>query len=215
MYCAWSSTSITFVNACILYGTESRAVVYTRFIFLIEHRRPLFYFRLKWLPNAIHVSLFTRILGSTIHLGAGHPCQIHHLVGYRPFSREMEGASWMIQQICLVLTNNFSYFFSLVGSSVKIHSTTTGLVVSTLTAPPSSNARGSNVLTSAVLNPQNSFQILVATLDGRILIWDFINATLLQTINVGQHIHLICAHERFKGFVFVAASAPNRKENGK
>ena len=101
------------------------------------------------------------------------------------------------------------------GSSIKIHSTTTGLVVSTLTTPPSSSTRGSNVLTSAVLNPQNSFQILAATLDGRILIWDFVNATLLQTINVGQHIHLMCAHETFKGFVFVAASAPNRKESGK
>jgi len=95
---------------------------------------------------------------------------------------------------------------------VKVYSAVTGLVVSTLSAPPSSEQTDrSDVLTSAIINPQNSFQLVAGTLDGRILIWDFVNATLLQTINLGQPIHFMCAHERFKGSVFVAASRPNRK----
>ncbi|KAF9535678.1 WD40-repeat-containing domain protein [Crepidotus variabilis] len=106
-----------------------------------------------------------------------------------------------------VFTKDGSYFFSLVGSSVKIHSTFTGLVVSTLTSPPSvENTAGLDVITSAVLNPQNPFQLITGALDGRILIWDFVNANLLQTITLGQPIHLLCAHENFKGYVFVAAS---------
>jgi NET1-associated nuclear protein 1 (U3 small nucleolar RNA-associated protein 17) len=43
------------------------------------------------------------------------------------------------------------------------------------------------------------------------MIWDFINATLLQTIDVGQPIHYICAHKEFKDTIFVAASRPAKK----
>jgi len=106
-----------------------------------------------------------------------------------------------------------SYFFSLEGSSVKIHSTATGIIVSTLTAP-SSERIDSTILTSAVVNPQNTFQLITATLDGRLLIWDFVNGTLLQTINVGQDIHMMCAHESLKGSVFVATAIPGGKANG-
>lgn len=113
-----------------------------------------------------------------------------------------------------ILTSNFSYFFSLVGSSVKIHSTSTGLVVSTLNAPPSNERCDSDILTTAVVNPHNPFQLITGTLHGRILVWDFINATLLQNIDIGQHIHLICAHEKLKGSLFVAASIPERGANG-
>jgi len=101
-----------------------------------------------------------------------------------------------------------------VGSSVKIHSTTTGLVVSTLTAPPSIDRSDSYILTSAIVNPHNPFQLITGTLHGKVFIWDFVNATLLQTINVGQHIHLICAHEELKGSLFVAASLLDRDANG-
>ncbi|KAF8167608.1 quinon protein alcohol dehydrogenase-like superfamily [Crassisporium funariophilum] len=111
-----------------------------------------------------------------------------------------------------VFTKDGSYFFALVGSSVKIYSTTSGLVVSTLTAPTSSDGRvSSDMLTSAIINPHNAFQLITGSLDGRLIIWDFVNATLLQIIEVGQPIHYICAHEQFKGYVFVAASRPRKK----
>lgn len=102
---------------------------------------------------------------------------------------------------------DLSYFFSLVGSSANVHSTATGTIVSTLTSPPSTEQKGaSDVLTSVTLNPHNPFQLITGGLDGRLLIWDYVNATLLQSISVGQPIHLLCMHEQFKGYVFVAAS---------
>ena len=102
-----------------------------------------------------------------------------------------------------------SHFFSVGGSSVKIHSTTTGLVVSTLTPPSSTNEKiYSDMLTSVIINPHNAFQLLTASLDGRVMIWDFVNAILLQTVDIGQPIHHMCAHEQFNGSVFVAASRP-------
>ena len=102
-----------------------------------------------------------------------------------------------------------SYFFSVGGSSVKIHSTTTGLVVSTLTPPsPTDGKIYSDILTSVIINPHNAFQLFTASLDGRVMIWDFVNAILLQTVDIGQPIHHMCAHEQLSGSVFVAASRP-------
>ena len=108
-----------------------------------------------------------------------------------------------------------SYFFSLVGSSVKIYSSVTGLVVSTLTTPPTIDEQNqSDVLTCVVLNPHNTFQLITGSLDGRLMIWDFVNATLLQTINLGQPIHFMCTHEQFKDSIFVAASGMRKKAVG-
>ncbi|KAF8913139.1 quinon protein alcohol dehydrogenase-like superfamily [Gymnopilus junonius] len=113
-----------------------------------------------------------------------------------------------------IFTRDGNYFFSLVGSSVKIHSTTTGLVVSTLSAPPLADANAhTDILTSAAINPQNAFQLITASLDGRLLIWDYANATLLQTIEVGQPIRCMCLHEQLKGYVFIAASKSRQKVN--
>ncbi|PFH49807.1 hypothetical protein AMATHDRAFT_146767 [Amanita thiersii Skay4041] len=116
--------------------------------------------------------------------------------------------------ICLYATYQYySYFFSLVGPSVKIYSVTTGQVVSTLTAPRlSSQVDEFHVLTSAVLNPCNAFQLITGSLDGRLLIWDFLDATLLQTVDLAQPIHCICAHEKFKDSVFVAASKTGKQK---
>lgn len=108
-----------------------------------------------------------------------------------------------------------SYFFSLVASSVKIYSTASGQVISTLTVPSSDEGTTqSDVLTASVLNPHNSFQLITASLDGRIMIWDYVNATLLQTIKTGQPIQYMCMHEKFKGKVFVAATKSKKKANG-
>ena len=45
------------------------------------------------------------------------------------------------------------------------------------------------------------------------MVWDFLDATLLQTIDIAQPIHYICAHEKFKNTVFVAASKSYEKKN--
>ena len=45
------------------------------------------------------------------------------------------------------------------------------------------------------------------------MVWDFLDATLLQTIDIAQPIHYICAHEKFKNTVFVAASKSYEKKS--
>ncbi|TFY70555.1 hypothetical protein EVG20_g2453 [Dentipellis fragilis] len=117
-----------------------------------------------------------------------------------------------------VFTKDGSYFFSIVGSSVKIYSTATGQVVSTLSAAPTAGSLDAadghtDVITSLVLNPHNAFQVMTGSLDGHIKVWDFLDALLLQTIDVNKPIFHIAAHEKFKGYVFVAVSRPSKKTN--
>ncbi|TFK77382.1 WD40 repeat-like protein [Pluteus cervinus] len=112
-----------------------------------------------------------------------------------------------------VFTKDGSYFFSLVGSLVKIHSTSTGEVVSTLSSPPKSPGSQPGLLTSAILNPHNTFQLITGSLDGRLLLWDFLEATLLRTIEVVQPIHHICAHKDVKDAVFVAVTRPPKTQD--
>lgn len=103
-----------------------------------------------------------------------------------------------------ILTFFNSHFFSVVGSTIKICSTTSGKVVSTL--PRSHDEGHTDVITSAILSAQNSFQLITASLDGTIKVWDFLEGALLHTIDLDQPIHHICTHEKTKGHVFVAAA---------
>lgn len=114
-----------------------------------------------------------------------------------------------------LLMSVFSYFFSFSGSSVKISSVSSGQVVSELTASPdSSHGQQALRFTSAVINPQNAFQLITSTLEGRILIWDFLNAVILRDIDVGKPIHYICAHKTLKDTIFVSASLNKKKSQG-
>lgn len=97
-----------------------------------------------------------------------------------------------------------SHFFSVVGSTIKICSTLSGKVVSTL--PQSHDEGHTDVITSAILSAQNSFQLITASLDGTIKVWDFLEGVLLRTIDMDQPIHHICAHEKTKSHVFVAVA---------
>jgi NET1-associated nuclear protein 1 (U3 small nucleolar RNA-associated protein 17) len=109
----------------------------------------------------------------------------------------------------------YSYFFSIVSSSVKIYSTSTGLVVSTLSAKRDAGSH-TNAITSVVLNPHNAYQLITGSLDGHIKVWDLLDGVLLQTIGVGNPVHHIAAHEQWKDvlFVAVARSTKRGKANG-
>ncbi|KAI0830514.1 WD40 repeat-like protein [Trametes gibbosa] len=120
-------------------------------------------------------------------------------------------------------TKDGSYFFSATGPSVKIHSVATGEVVSTLTPPPTSVSSGvaagssaqTDVVTAAIVSPHNPFQLITGSLDGYIRVWDFLDASLLQTISISQPIFHLTAHERFREHVFVAAARPTKKKTSK
>ncbi|KAF9074836.1 quinon protein alcohol dehydrogenase-like superfamily [Rhodocollybia butyracea] len=111
-----------------------------------------------------------------------------------------------------IFTKDGSYYFSLGGSSVKIFATSTGQLVSTLSSPSSSTDASQEALTSVVLNPQNVFQIITGSLDGSIRIWDYLDATLIRTLYIGQPIHHICAHDKHKDLVFVTASRQRKHD---
>lgn len=74
-----------------------------------------------------------------------------------------------------------------------------------------SSDASSDTLTCAVINPHNAFQLITGSLAGVVAVWDFVEATLLQIIDLAQPLHHICAHENFKDTVFVAASRPSKK----
>ncbi|KAJ3548860.1 hypothetical protein NMY22_g1106 [Coprinellus aureogranulatus] len=105
-----------------------------------------------------------------------------------------------------------SYFFCLAGVSIKIFSVASGQVVSELLLPATENPTTQNAtFTAAVINPHNVFQLITSTGDGRLLIWDFLNAALLRQIDIGQPIHFLCVHEKFRDSVVAAASLGNKK----
>ncbi|EGN93138.1 hypothetical protein SERLA73DRAFT_116271 [Serpula lacrymans var. lacrymans S7.3] len=110
-----------------------------------------------------------------------------------------------------IFSKDGSYFFTIVSSSVKIHSVSTGQVISTLSVPQRQDQCADDI-TSAIINPQNAFQLITGSLDGYIRLWDFLEGILLQTINITQPIFHICAHEKIKDNVFVAAARPWRKD---
>ena len=104
-----------------------------------------------------------------------------------------------------------SYFFSIVGASVKIYSTNTGFVVSTLSARRDTGTY-SDAITSAILNPRNAYQLITGSLDGHIRVWDILDGVLLQTIDVGHPIRHMAAHEQWKDFLFVAVARSGKKK---
>ena len=53
---------------------------------------------------------------------------------------------------------------------------------------------------------------MTGSLDGRLMVWDFLDATLIKVIDIAQPIHHICAHADFKDSVFVAVTRSSRKK---
>jgi NET1-associated nuclear protein 1 (U3 small nucleolar RNA-associated protein 17) len=55
--------------------------------------------------------------------------------------------------------------------------------------------------------------LITGSLDGYIRIWDFLEASLLQTVSLEQPIFHLCAHENFPDQVFVAVTKRTNKLN--
>ncbi|KZV93849.1 WD40 repeat-like protein [Exidia glandulosa HHB12029] len=121
-----------------------------------------------------------------------------------------------------VFTPDAKYFFIIVSASVKVYSATTGAVVSTLSAfsnDASSSASTSTspghrrTITSIMIHPGNPLQLVTASLDGTIKIWDYLDALLLDTIDLERPVTHMCADTSKPDSVFIA-SAPKSNKTG-
>ncbi|UZJ50992.1 hypothetical protein CBS101457_000312 [Exobasidium rhododendri] len=118
-----------------------------------------------------------------------------------------------------VFTRDADFFFVAASSSVRIYSRITGQLVSTLSSAASTSSRttwsGRQVtdshaalITGLSLNPANSLQLLTCSLDGTIKVWDYLDAILLRTIDLGFPISHMIAHDTIKGSVYVVLKKP-------
>ncbi|GJJ09898.1 hypothetical protein Clacol_004122 [Clathrus columnatus] len=79
---------------------------------------------------------------------------------------------------------------------------------SSSTGPSSSQDVGHSAeITSILINPQNTFQLISSSLDGCIKIWDYLEAVLLSTFNFKQPITHMCAHDRQPNYVFITTTS--------
>ncbi|EPT01493.1 hypothetical protein FOMPIDRAFT_1120096 [Fomitopsis schrenkii] len=118
-------------------------------------------------------------------------------------------------------TKDGRYFFTVSGSSVQIYSSTAGQVVSTLSHSESDTANASqghsvpDAITCAILSPHNAFQLITGSSEGCIRLWNFMDAVLLRTIDIGRPIMHIAAHELYADHVFVSVGRGTKKKSSK
>ncbi|SCZ99393.1 BZ3500_MvSof-1268-A1-R1_Chr7-2g09512 [Microbotryum saponariae] len=117
----------------------------------------------------------------------------------------------------VVYSPDAAYCFIASSSQVKIYSTQSTLLLSTL-APPqqqpststasSSPSQSSSVgrakVTALLLNPTNPLQLLVASFDGTVRVWDYYEGRLLRTIQLGAPVLHACGHPSLGDHLFVA-----------
>ncbi|OAD67237.1 hypothetical protein PHYBLDRAFT_85784 [Phycomyces blakesleeanus NRRL 1555(-)] len=95
-----------------------------------------------------------------------------------------------ISEFPFEFTKDSKYFFSCVGSCVKVFSVATGAVVKVLSRSPASGGHNSKI-TRVILNPKNPMQLYSASLDGTIKLWDYNDEILLKTYRIGAPIEFM------------------------
>lgn len=104
---------------------------------------------------------------------------------------------------------------------MQIYSSTAGQVVSTLSHSESDTANASqghsvpDAITCAILSPHNAFQLITGSSEGCIRLWNFMDAVLLRTIDIGRPIMHIAAHELYADHVFVSVGRGTKKKSSK
>lgn len=116
---------------------------------------------------------------------------------FSPFQTIGEGR---VSRLPVIFTRDADYFFAVSKTSVRIYSRTTGQVVSTLSTGPGSHFAA---ITAIMINPANPLQLLTASLDGRIKVWDFLDGILLSSFDLQLPISAIAAHASNPNTLFV------------
>lgn len=110
----------------------------------------------------------------------------------------------------VVFTTDSNYFFSCNAKTIRIISVETGQVVRILSASVEEGGH-SNTVTCVMLNPKNSLQLYSASLDGTIKLWDFNDAILLRTFEIGTPITNMAMHESFPNDVYLVVTKKSTK----
>ncbi|KAG1472336.1 hypothetical protein G6F56_001597 [Rhizopus delemar] len=108
-------------------------------------------------------------------------------------------------------TKDSKYFFSSVGSSVKVYSMATGAVVKVLSQTPTTGH--SAEITCVMLNPKNPLQLYTASLDGTIKLWDYNDNILLKTYNVRSPIQFMVMSQVTPNDAYIVVKTPEEKTN--
>ncbi|KAG0315602.1 hypothetical protein BGZ99_007355 [Dissophora globulifera] len=109
-----------------------------------------------------------------------------------------------------VFTSDSSYFFSANGRTIRILSVETGQVVRVLSSSIEDGGH-SDTVTRVMLNPKNSLQLYSASLDGTIKLWDFNDAILLKTYEVGVPITHMVMHESTPSDIYLTTTKKSTK----
>ncbi|CAO1615644.1 unnamed protein product [Parajaminaea phylloscopi] len=146
----------------------------------------------------------------------------HHDLGEMTSEPIVQGS---VSPLPIVFTKDADYFFTAAGCAVKIFSRVTGEVVSTLAPPTRVSGEEENAalpcrstlasLSGILIHPTNPLQLLTASLDGTIRVWDFLDAILLRTIDVGFPVTHLASHPSLPDHVFVSARKPKTTQSGK
>ncbi|ORY00710.1 WD40 repeat-like protein [Basidiobolus meristosporus CBS 931.73] len=103
----------------------------------------------------------------------------------------------------LVFTKDSKFFFCAASNVIKIYSVETGEVVRVLQGH-------TKEITSLFLNPTNSLQLYTGSLDGTIRLWDFNDAVLLKTFEVGIPITHMVTSEHAADYMYVVATKESK-----
>lgn len=110
----------------------------------------------------------------------------------------------------VVFTTDSNYFFSCNAKTIRIISVETGQVVRILSASTEEGGHA-DTITCVMLNPKNSLQLYSASLDGTIKLWDFNDAILLKTFEVGTPITHMAMHEGAPSDVYLVVAKKSTK----
>ncbi|KAF9953677.1 hypothetical protein BGZ65_004522, partial [Modicella reniformis] len=109
----------------------------------------------------------------------------------------------------VVFTSDSNYFFSCNAKTIRILSVETGQVVRVLSS--ADEGGHTDTVTSVMLNPRNLLQLYSASLDGTIKLWDFNDAVLLRTYEVGVPITHMVVHESIPGDFYLTTKKKSTK----
>ncbi|CAO3571143.1 unnamed protein product [Mortierella alpina] len=110
----------------------------------------------------------------------------------------------------VVFTSDSNYFFSCNARTIRILSVETGQVVRILSNSIEEGGH-SDTVTSVMLNPKNSLQLYSGSLNGAIKLWDFNDAILLKTFEVGVPITHMVMHENIPNDVYLTTTKKSTK----